>query len=109
MTVRELADACGFEAVFLPEEERTVGGAYAGDLLSWVMGRASADDAFITIMTNINVIAVASLADVACVILAEDVAVPPEVLEAAERKEINLLRSRVPVYETCLAVGRCLQ
>lgn len=69
MTVNELALACGFEAVYLPDGEREVGGAYAGDLLSWVMGRASTDDVFITIMTNINVVAVASLADVACVVL----------------------------------------
>ncbi len=109
MTVNELALACGFEAVYLPDGEREVGGAYAGDLLSWVMGRASTDDVFITIMTNINVVAVASLADVACVVFAEDVTVPQDVLDAAGRKEINLLKSHVPMFETCVAVGRCLK
>lgn len=73
------------------------------------MGRASTDDVFITIMTNINVVAVASLADVACVVFAEDVTVPQDVLDAAGRKEINLLKSHVPMFETCVAVGRCLK
>ena len=67
MTVNELMTACNFEAVCLPDADREVSGAYVGDLLSWVMGRAQADNAWITIMSNVNVIAVASLSDVACV------------------------------------------
>ena len=43
---------------------------YAGDLLSWVMSHATAGDAWVTIMSNINVAAVASLTEVACVIFA---------------------------------------
>ena len=109
MTVNELAKACCLKELWLPDGERRIGGAYAGDLLSWVMGRAKADDAFVTIMTNINVVAVASLADVACVIFAENVAVSEEVLEAAKQKEINLLRSKAPIFESCVAIGRCLE
>ena len=71
MTVKELSEKCGFEPICLPDGERTVSGVYIGDLLSWVMGRAKADDAWITIRSNVNVLAVASLSDVACVILAE--------------------------------------
>lgn len=107
MTVNELITACGLAPVYLADGERTVIGAYAGDLLSWVMGRAEADNAFVTIMTNINVVAVASLADVSCVIFAEAVPVPDDVLEAARQKEINLLRSSAPMYETCAALSRC--
>ena len=40
-------------------------GVYAGDLLSWVMGRAESGNVWITIMSNINIVAVATLADVA--------------------------------------------
>lgn len=109
MTVNELIATCELEAVWLPDGERGVGGAYAGDLLSWVIGRATADDAFITIMTNINVIAVASLTDLSCVIFAENVLIPEEVLEAAKQKEINLLKSKEPTFETCVTIGRCLR
>ena len=73
MTVRDLIDCTAFKAVNLSEPEREIGGVYIGDLLSWVMGRAKENDAWITIMSNINVAAVASLADVACVVLAENV------------------------------------
>lgn len=109
MTVNELAAICGLEVILLLDGEREVSGAYAGDLLSWVMGRASEGNAFITIMTNLNVIAVASLRDLSCVIFAEGVPVPQEVIDAAAAKEINLLGSRLPVYETCAALSRCLE
>ena len=73
MTVNELAQN-GFKAVVLPDGDRLISGVYIGDLLSWVMGRANSGDAWLTIMSNMNIIAVASLADVACIILAEGVA-----------------------------------
>ena len=57
MTVSELAKSCEFEVVALPDD-RDVSGCYMGDLLSWVMGRAKADNAWITIMSNINIVAV---------------------------------------------------
>ena len=79
MTVSELCEACGFSPLVMPEPEREVKGAYIGDLLSWVMGRAECDNAWITIMSNINVIAVASLADVACVILSEGVTLEEDI------------------------------
>ena len=41
--------------------ERLVAGGYCGDLLSWVMGRAKEDDVWITVMGNLNAIAVAVL------------------------------------------------
>lgn len=107
MTIRELLEQSVLEAVYVADENRTVRGAYAGDLLSWVMGRAEADNAFLTIMTNVNVIAVASLAEIACVIFCEDVAVPDEVLQAAREKAVTLLKSRKPTFETALSLA-CL-
>ena len=107
MTVKELCAECGFEEICISEPDRTVKGAYAGDLLSWVMGRASFDNAWITIMSNINVIAVASLSDVSCVILAEGVDLDDEVKNTAIQKGINVLKSSLPVFETAgLLIGK---
>ncbi len=100
MTVNELIEKTNFGVVTLPEPQRRINGVYIGDLLSWVMGRAKADDAWITIMSNINVVAVASLADVACVILAEDVLLDKATVKAAEDKGINVLKTNFPIYET---------
>ena len=100
MTVKELCSECGFEEVCVPEPDREVNGCYIGDLLSWVMGRASFDNAWITIMSNINVIAVASLSDVSCVILAEGVSLDDEIKNTAAEKGINVIKSALPAFET---------
>lgn len=104
MTVKELCEATGCNAVTLPEPDRAVDGVYIGDLLSWVMGRAAADNAWITIMNNVNVMAVATLADVACVILAEGVTLDAALKNTAEMKGINVLTSPLPAYETAVAL-----
>ena len=104
MLVKELL-AQGFEALSLPDGDREIVGVYIGDLLSWVMGRAQMDNAWITIMTNVNVIAVASLADTSCVILAEGVEMPEDLLETAREKEINILGSSQPIYETAIRLA----
>lgn len=108
MTVRELAERLELEAVCVPEDDREVTGGYVGDLLSWVMGSAQSGDAWITIMSNNNVIAVATLADTACVILAENVSPDPGVAELAERKGINLYRSPESAFTLCAKVAACL-
>ena len=102
MTVNELAAMPGFRTVSLPDGEREINNVYIGDLLSWVMGRAKADDAWITIMSNINIVAVASLADVACIILAEGVTLDAAVTETANAKGVNVLTSDLPAYETAM-------
>ena len=104
MTVNLLAEKCGFTPTALPDPDREINGCYIGDLLSWVMGRAQADEAWITIMSNINIVAVASLADVSCVILAEGVTAPENVRSAAEAKGVNILISDKPAFETAKAI-----
>ena len=102
MTVRKLAELDGVCALTCPEPDREIRGAYVGDLLSWVMGRAEADNAWLTIMTNINIVAVASLADTSCILLCEGVTPEQSVLDTAEAKGVNILQSAKPVYETAV-------
>ncbi len=99
-----MCEKCGFGVITLPEGNREVVGGYIGDLLSWVMGRAKADSAWITIMSNINIVAVASLTDVACIILAEGVTVDENIKSTAEAKGVNILSSSFPAYETAKAI-----
>ena len=102
MTVKQLMDACGFTAAALPDGEREVTGVYIGDLLSWVMGRAGADEAWITIMSNRNIVAVATLADTACIILAEGVTPDEGVAALAAEKGVNVLQSDLSAYDIAL-------
>ena len=109
MNVRELKDKAGLEVLTLPDGEKEVTGGYAGDLLSWVMGRADEGDAWVTIMSNINVVAVASLRDVACVILAENSDIDKETLEKAEDEDVNILRSKKSTFALCSEIASLIK
>ncbi len=108
MTVNELAAKPGIKTLILADGERTVTGGYVGDLLSWVMGRASSGDAWITIMSNINIAAVAALADVACILLAEGVELDEHVCSVAAEKGINVLSSEKSAFELAAMIANCL-
>ncbi len=109
MKVREMAEALGLRTVCMPDGDREVRGGYAGDLLSWVMGRVPSDAAWMTIMTNVNVVAVAVLRDVAAIVVAEGSEIPDDVTERAKEQEINLLSSPSDVYTLCAALSRLLE
>lgn len=109
MTVNELLLSGKLEAISLPDGQREIDGVYIGDLLSWVMGNAQADNVWITIMSNINVVAVASLADVACVVLAEGVTLEENIRETALNKGVNVLKTSMSAYETALWLGQELK
>ena len=109
MKVKDIASECGFKALALPAPDREADGVYIGDLLSWVMGRADADNVWITIMSNVNVIAVATLSDVSCVLLAEGVVPQDELIRLAEEKGINLLSTDKPIYEAAIAISEVIK
>lgn len=108
MTVEQLIKECGLKTVVLADGSREVTGAYIGDLLSWVMGRANQGDAWITIMSNVNIAAVAALADTACIILAEGVELENNVIEVALNKGINILAAAEPAYEIAVKLSKVL-
>lgn len=108
MTVSELAHKLSLNIIAMPDPDRTISGGYVGDLLSWVMGRAQADEAWITIMSNQNVAAVAALVDVSCVIFAEGVKPDPNLLKKAELQGINLLSTDQSSFQTAGELGGLL-
>lgn len=108
MTVIDFAEKYGLEKISIAEGEREITGGYVGDLLSWVMGRAQSGDAWITIMSNINIAAVAALTDVACIILAEGVALDESVRSVAQDKGINVLSSEKTAFELSALVASSL-
>ena len=70
MTVQELIDKQIFGVVNLGDSlDRQITVPFCCDLLSIAMGRAPAGCAWVTVMANMNTLAVAALTDTACVIL----------------------------------------
>ena len=109
MKVCDIAEKLSLKPLSSTDSSREVTGVYIGDLLSWVMGRAESGDVWITIMSNINIVAVASLADVACIILAEGVVPDENVLTTALQKGINIYTSDKTAYELAALLAECLR
>jgi serine kinase of HPr protein (carbohydrate metabolism regulator) len=99
MTVNAIAEQLKLECLCNGDGGREVGGAYVGDLLSWVMGRAGSNSAWITIMSNVNVAAVAVLAEVSMIILAENVKPDADLLKRAQSEKLNVYKSPLSAYE----------
>lgn len=109
MTVHELADKCSFKILNMPEDgKREVTKPYCCDLLSIAMGRTPEGSAWVTVMANINTLAVAALTDCACVIFAEGIMPEKQLVEKAVEQDIALLSTELPVFEAALAVWKQL-
>lgn len=109
MTVRELAKIDGFELLAGQNApDRQITGGFCGDLLSWAMGRAKPDSAWVTVIGNVNVIAVAMLANVACVILAQDAQLDADAKRRADENNIAVLRSSKGEFEIAVIIAKVL-
>lgn len=86
--------------------QQEVTGGYAGDLLSDVMAHSAKGNVWITIQTHPNIVAVASLKDLAAIILAGGREPDPETLKKAAEEGIPLLISLLPAFEL---IGRLYQ
>ena len=104
-TAKELAEKNGF-TVACGDGLRQVEGVYCCDLLSIVMGRAPADSAWVTVMGNLNSIAVAVLADVACIVLAENMPLDADAQARAEAENVTVLRTSLPVFEAAVKMAQ---
>ena len=72
---------------------------YACDLLSWVMSHGQEGTALITVQRNLNVVAVATLIDCACIVLAENVLPEADFLEKAKEENIAVLGTSLTAFD----------
>lgn len=103
MTVNDILKYPEFSVVN-QEDDREYDGIFCCDLLSVAMAKAPMDSVWVTVMGNRNVIAVATLADVSCVVLAEGYSFDEDAIEASKGK-VTLLRTELPVYEAAVKIG----
>ena len=106
MRVKDLIAGDIFEVLNEGDFDREITSVYCCDLLSWVMGRAPADSAWITVMGNLNSIAVAVLADISVIILAENAPADSAALEKAAGQGVNILKTKKPAFEAGLIINK---
>jgi len=100
MKVSELVGKFGLK-VFSGESglKNEISGGYVSDLLSDVMGFARENQVWITLQTHQNVLAIASLKDLAAVILVKGLQPDSETLTHSEEEGIPLLGTEMETFE----------
>jgi len=105
--VREIVSALGLKvAAGAAGLDNPITGGYASDLLSCVMAGAREGNVWVTLQAHPNVVAVASLLNLACVIITEDSRLDDETINKAGEKDIPLLISH---ENTFCVVGKLFQ
>lgn len=102
MIISNFAEHLNLNIVFEPKKDVSdvsIEGVYIGDLLSIVMAKAKQNYVWITIQTHINVIAVAELLELSCIIIVEDMEIEQETIEKAKELGIHIYKTSKSAYE----------
>lgn len=95
----ELANEIGLEPLIETSKEIKIEGVYIGDLLSIVMSKAKENYIWITIQTHINIMAVAELLDIGCIIIVENMEIEEDALEKAKELDIPIFKTHESAYQ----------
>ena len=90
------------------DDSKNFDGVYVGDLLSRAMSHVESDNLWVTIMSNVNVVAVATLTEPAAVLLAENVVLQEDALKSATENGITVLSTEFSAYEICVRLHELL-
>jgi serine kinase of HPr protein (carbohydrate metabolism regulator) len=100
MKVSELVEKLGLK-VYSGHKglDREIAGGYVSDLLSDVMGNACEGEVWITLQVHQNVMAIASLKDLAAVILVNNLEPNENTVRHSEDENIPLLGTNLSTFE----------
>lgn len=105
MTVGQLIDAGVFQILNKGTElEKEITKPFCCDLLSFCMSKIPEGAAWVTVMGNINTLAVLTLTDAACVILAEGAVLDEAASKKAEKQGITVLATELPEFDAALQI-----
>ena len=100
MTIREVVDGSQLEILTQHDGlDREITGGYASDLLSDVIAHSQTGSLWITMQTHRNIIAVATLKELAAVVLVNGRTPEAETLEKAREEKVVILASPLPAFE----------
>ena len=97
MNVKDILNLENCEVLFDGDKSKEISKIFCCDLLSIAMAKAPKDGVWVTVMGNRNTLAVATLADVACIVLAEGATFDEATLEQARTEGIAVVRTESSV------------
>lgn len=105
MKLDALINQLSLEVVVGSDLNRDISGCFICDLLSHAMGKVETDNLWITVQTNMNIIAIAVLTELSAIIIAQGMDIPEKVVEKANEEGVTILRSDKTSYELALLIG----
>lgn len=109
MTINDLLRENVFDVVNKGDDlEKEIQNIFCCDLLSIAMSKIPEGAAWVTVMGNINTLAVATLTDTACIILAERVSLDVPALEKAKAESITVFSTEKSIFDAALTVYKLL-
>ncbi|MHC1735985.1 MAG: DRTGG domain-containing protein [Erysipelotrichaceae bacterium] len=93
MNIQEVAAHTGWQIAVESQLDPKVEGVFVGDLLSWVMGHARPGDLWVTVQAHANIVAVASLRELAGIVIAHGSEIEEETLQSAKDEGVMILRT----------------
>ena len=109
MNIKEAVEKLNLKILVEGDMDREIIDCYIGDLLSWVMGRAGEDSIWLTVMGNINAVAVATLADVSCIVLVENSTLDEEAKVKAQTHGVTILSTEKNAYNLATEIYELLK
>ena len=89
-------------------DDRDIASCYISDMLSRVLGGCQPDDVWITVQSSINMVAVAVMTDVSCVILPEGLTAPVDVIEKANEEGLTIFSSEETAYSLAVKISKLI-
>ena len=100
MTVAELVNKLNLKVLSGSNGlNREISGAYTSDLLSDVMGGINEGQLWITLQTHVNVMAIASLKEIAAVILVKNLSPDANTVEQSNNEGIPILSTSEATFD----------
>jgi predicted transcriptional regulator len=107
MTTNDIANHQDFTLInSINNLSQKINKLFASDLLSNVMGQTNEHDCLITMLNNINVIGVASLNDLSCVVFTQGIVVKKELIDKANELNIPLFTTTFSTVKTVIALAK---
>ena len=103
MNLQSIIDQLQLTVITAPRDFTSIQpqGGYVSDLLSCVMAGAKTNNLWVTLQAHMNIIAVASMLDVAAIIITENAQPDEATIAKANEQGIILLSTPKASYEIC--------
>lgn len=85
---------------------KDVSGCYIGDLMSLAMSKLAENNVWLTIQTNVNIVAISVLCESACVILCDGQRPDENAISRADSENIPLFVTEKSAYEIASSLSR---